>query len=85
MASDVQIEVEGKPYAVRVERHIVSSMRDVMATAWAGGHPVAQHEMTTSAARGYLHRDTSAEPPTWTELEEIALDMLKLQLEDLEE
>lgn len=76
------VDVEGRNYGVTFERRIVRGGRSVVATAFdASGQAVRREEATTGGARSFLPRDTGVEPPTWTELETIALDMLTLQLE----
>jgi len=77
------IQIGGRRLAVTFERRIIGAQRDVVALARdADGAPVAQQQMSTAAARGYLSRDAGQLPPTWGELEAIALDLLKLQLDD---
>src|ERR1017187_607470 len=80
LSQPLQIVIGGKGFAITFERRITRSQRDVVAVAYdRGGAPVAQQEMSTSTARGYLDRDTAAQPPDWEELEDLAVDMLKLQ------
>lgn len=77
------MDVDGRRLAVQMERRIGGSRRSVLATAYdPSGVAVAVQEINTASARGYLHRDAEAEPPTWEELEDIALQMLRLQLEE---
>jgi len=70
-------------YEVTFERRIVGSQRDVIATAFdEHATAVAIQQMNTAAAKGYLERDTSAAPPNWDELEDIATGLLRARLEE---
>lgn len=77
-----EFEVESRRYRVSFERAITRGQRSVVATAYdQRGTPVVRLEMNTTMARGYLNRDTDAAAPTWDELEECALQMLKVQVD----
>ena len=66
-----------------LERSIVHGQRNISATAYdAEGHAIASQEMNTGSAKTYLGRDASATPPGWKELEDIAANLLTLQLEE---
>jgi len=76
------IDVDGKTYAVTFERQIARSLRTVVASAIdENGGPVAIQAVNTSSAKGYLDRDTDAVPATWEDLETIAVDLLRVELE----
>jgi hypothetical protein len=78
-----QMDVDGRHFGVQMERRIVGGRRSVIATAYdPSGKAMAIQEMNTAAARGHLHRALETEAPTWEELEDIAVQMLRLQLEE---
>jgi len=75
--------VQGRRYSVSCERAIVRSQRQVVATAYDERGVVArQQEMNTSAARVHLRRPPEQQPPEWEELEELAVRLLQLELEE---
>jgi hypothetical protein len=77
------LNVGSARFQVITERRITRSQRSVVATAYdADGVALAIAETNTGSARGYLHRDTEAEPATWEEMENIATDLLRVQLEE---
>ena len=78
-----EFEVEGRRYRASFERAITRGQRSVVATAYDHtGRPVVRQEMNTTMAKGYLNRDTDAAAPTWDELEECALQMLEVQVDE---
>lgn len=78
-----RIEIQGKTFRVGFDRKITRNQREVEAVAYdSDGNAVAGEQMTTARARAFLKRDATEAAATWEELENIAVDMLKLQLEE---
>ncbi|GEM_PF-6208647 len=78
-----RLTIGGRAYAVTFDRRISRSQREVVAFAFdSQGQEAAREAMSTAAARSFLTRDTTTEPPTWSELEDLAFDLLKPRLEE---
>lgn len=77
------VETGAGTLQVTFERRIVRGQRDVVAVGFdRQGQEVARQGMNTVAAKGYLSRDTDVDLPTWDEIEDIAMDLLRIQMDE---
>jgi hypothetical protein len=78
-----EFDIGPRTYTVTFKRQIAQNQRSVEATAHDDtGVAIMLEQVTTASARAFLHLSLTGEPPTWEELERVAVDLLKLRLDE---